>query len=176
MALEDQIRERFPSIDEISDPELQEKVVDVWVDAIENSDFDSPDDIPWSKDAATEGEGKGQHTYDVAELAIALTDKVLELRDVEVDRDTVIAGALLHDASKAYELSGMEQWLPHPYYGIHMAAKAGLSPHIQHIILSHTPKTAVMPGTIEAQIIQKADLVGVQALYKEKTGDIIDIE
>jgi len=117
-----------------------------------------------------------EHTLDVTELAIQLAEAYPEM---PIDKDLVIAGALLHDIGKVEEYSvsptGIDrsdsgELIGHIVIGINwlteVAAKIPQFPKkalvdLQHIILSHHGEiewgSPVLPKTIEALIVHSAD-------------------
>lgn len=108
-------------------------------------------------------------------LSLALAD-VLERRfDVTVDRDVVVAGALLHDVSKLYETTGdettvLQSLVPHPHYAVHVIARSGIGTDVQHVTLAHTNLSDVEPDTMEARIVQSADQIALDGLFWEHRG------
>lgn len=176
MTIEQTVRTSFPELEGIADDHLRQRVVDVWVRAIEENDVDL-ESMPWWPPLETDLEGDGvttiEHVRAVTGLTIAIVDAIAEFVGTEVNRDVAIAGALLHDCSKLYELDGettgeLHEWLPHPHYGVHVLAAAGCSEHLQHIAVSHSPSSAVEPLTIEARAVQLADQLAVEALFWER--------
>ena len=128
--------------------------------------------VPWFPPAQREldlpDERLVPHVRDVCALATALAD-ALDERRWTVDRDVVLAGALVHDVSKLYEFDGQESTsvhdlLDHPHYGLHVTARAGLPVEVQHVLLAHTPRTAVEPRTVEAEVVRRADEVAASAI------------
>lgn len=181
MSHEADVREAFPEIDLIDDAEFRQRVVNVWVAGIESSEFDAIDNVPWWPPFADIlGTGDIQnikHIRDVVQLAIGQMDALDERFDLGIDRDVVVAGALLHDVSKLYELTAdsttaLQKYLPHPHYAVHLLADHGLSLHLQHIALTHSTGSAVEPKTMEAKIIQRADQVALDALFWEYNGEL----
>lgn len=176
--MEANLREIFPHVEEIEDPKLRERVVRALTDAFESSTYDSVEEVPWwppAQDSFDEWKSNATHIRDVTTIAIVLADTLSKRFAGDIDRDTVVAGALLHDISKFHELDGDEvsdlhDWVPHPHYGVHLLAKANLSEHLQHIALSHTAKSAAEPQSIEAQIVAMADRMAVHGVYHEQTG------
>jgi putative nucleotidyltransferase with HDIG domain len=174
------VREAFPELHEIADSDLRDRVVAVWADALADSDYDSIDDVPWWPPLAAELEGAVgtvPHVRDVTGIAIALADAAADRFAVDVDRDAVVAGALLHDVSKLYELTGTttnerNELVPHPHYGVHVLAEAGFSTRFQHVALSHSDSSAVEPRTFEARIVALADRFAVDGLFVERTGEL----
>jgi len=178
---ETSIRDALLGLDEIEDEDLRDRVVQVWATALDEGDYDVLEEVEWipGLEGIAEGADQLSHQSDVTTIAIQLVDVVMEQRpELDIDRDTVIAGALLHDVSKLVEGSdefvfvrasdsAPTNYLPHPHYGVHLLAEAGLSPHLQHIVLSHSPLSKVEPKTIEADIVAKADEVASSALLWE---------
>jgi len=173
------VTETFPELEEIESDELREGVIDVWATGLEESQFDALEDIPWAPhyEHVVGDESTIPHIRDVTRFSIELTDSLTERRDVDVDRDLVVAGALLHDASKLFEHTRtshdtIRELLEHPHYGVHMVARAELPVELQHIVLAHTTNSAVEPKTMEAKIVQLADLLAAESIFYEATGDI----
>lgn len=176
MTLEKQVEEALPELQEIEDDGLRRKVIQIWVNAAEDNGYDDVNHIPFSTKEGLESESKIGHTQEVARVATAIVDAVRAQRDVEIDRDLVIAGALLHDVAKPYEVAGFGDWgITHPIYGVHLLADAGLSQHLQHIVLAHTPRTKVEPKTLEAELVRLADLVGAQTLVFHNMNELMDL-
>lgn len=111
--------------------------------------------------------------------ALALAETLIERRAAEIDMDTLVTGALVHDVSKLYEFDGTDATpvgalLGHPYYGVHVVARAGLPTEIAHIVLSHTQRTNVEPATLEAEIVRRADEAAAAAIRMEAVSDLRD--
>lgn len=170
--MDDAVRDAFPELDDIDDADLAERVAQVWADGLAASDFETLEAVPFSpKYEADIGDVRlVDHTRDVTRWAATLADAAVSLQGVALDRDIVLAGALLHDVSKLHEYSayGDETFgdhVPHPYYGVHMVAAAGLPTPIQHIVVSHSGSTPVEPRSIEAKLVEYGDLLAVHGLF-----------
>lgn len=179
MTYDQAVRAAFPELEEIAEDALRRRVVDVWVRALEETDYDDVGAIPWWPPLEAHLEGPSvstvEHVRAVTGLAIELADGVATSVGAAVERDVVVAGALLHDCSKLYELEGettgeLQEWLPHPHYGVHVLADAGCSLHLQHIALSHSRSSAVEPATLEARIVQRADELAMESLFWDRNG------
>ena len=131
--------------------------------------------------------GLMQHTLEVTDLAAAVADVQSRWGYPAVSRDLVVAGALLHDLGKVYELTwdGPEygytrrgQFYGHVVIGFQavskkIAALPGFPPDLAetllHGILSHHGKeehgSPVAPMLPEAQIVHMADALDVQLFY-----------
>lgn len=173
MSHENAVRSAFPEHREIADAELRERVVQLWVDCLADSVFDSVHDVPWwppYMDVLEEPVSLVTHVRDVTQLVVALVDAVPPQFGVEPNRDTAVAAGLLHDVSKLYELdvdgtAAFNDYLPHPHYGVHLLADAGFSRDLQHTVLSHSKASAVAPKTFEAVILQAADGLAANARF-----------
>lgn len=176
------VEEHLPELEEITDPELARRVVEVWADALEAVEAESIADLPRSMNPVPDAtnprtEKLLPHIRDVTVCAIALTDLLSERMDVSIDRDAVVASSLVHDVSKTYELSetilpGLEEFLPHPHYGIHLLAEKEFPLHILHIVAAHSHNTAIEPATVEAELVYYADMAALQGLFWSETGEL----
>ena len=177
--MQPQIEDIFPEIIEIADETIREIVVAGWELTADESGVDSVQDVQWAPhNVGDVGEHSlVTHVRDVTALSIALADCLVEIRHGTVNRDYVVAGALLHDVSKVFEYKGDEPtpiryYLEHPHFSIYLLEKVGTPIPIQHIVLSHTPRSTVPPKTIEAMIVHFADELAVHGIYNEVTGNI----
>ncbi|QZP37374.1 HD domain-containing protein [Halobaculum magnesiiphilum] len=204
-SLPDDLAEVFPAYAEIADPDLRVGVRDAYAVALAETDWTDLDAVPWLPDEQARlglpDETNVRHVNDVAALATALADALLARRpDSGLDRDLVVAGALLHDISKLYEFGpgdadafdgdegpdgdeatvdgryGTEYYdlLGHPYVGVHVCEAAGLSVELSHVVLSHTGRTAVEPATLEAEIVKRADEVAAATIRARALEDLRD--
>lgn len=173
------IAELFPEIEEIEDDNIREVVVASWGIVREESGGEPLSDVHWAPHYSDEAGEQNliRHIRDVVLLATDMSDRLSDLRDIEIDRDHVIGGALLHDISKPFEHEGnshteLREFLEHPHFSVYVLEKAGAPVHIQHIALSHTPRSGVMPKTIESVIVKQADELAMDGIFCEATGDI----
>lgn len=177
------IQSTFPEVAAIDDDGLKSKVVDAWATSMRENDIDDLPEVPWlpptQRELSLPRESLVDHVRDVTSCAVALAETLSERRDgtVSLDMDTVIAGSLVHDVSKLAEFDGMDgteiyDLLGHPYYGVHIAARANMGPEYAHIILSHTDRTPVEPATIEAALVKHADEIAAAAIRWQVTADL----
>jgi HD superfamily phosphodiesterase len=179
----DAVRAAFPEIGEIADEQLRTGVVDAWTTAMAEAGVEDLDAVPWlpptQRELGIEDATLVAHVRDVTAGAVALAETLLDRRDAAVDVDTVLAGALVHDVSKLAEFDGMERTavgdlLGHPYYGVHVVARADLPVEMAHVVLSHTSRTTVEPATLEAEIVRRADEVAAAAIRSTAVEDLRD--
>ncbi|RXK51830.1 HD domain-containing protein [Halorientalis pallida] len=175
------VRTAFPELDEIERDQLRAGVIDAWVGAMNQAGIDALESVPWlpptQRDLGLDDERLVPHVRDVCACAVAIADRLVARRSIEIDLDTVIAGAPVHDVSKLAEFDGLEptpvyDLLGHPYYGVHVVARAGLPMELAHIVLSHTSRTAVEPATIEAEVVRRADEAAAAAIRTAALDDL----
>ena len=180
---EETVRSAFPELDAIEDTDLRAGVIDAWSTAILENDVDDLTTVPWLPPAQRElglpDEYLVPHVRDVAACAVGLAETLLERRagTLSLDMDTVVAGALVHDVSKLAEFDGLDETeiytlLGHPYYGVHVVARANLPVELAHIVLSHTSRTPVEPATIEAALVRRADEIAAASIRWRATDDL----
>lgn len=173
---ESEIRTTFSHVGEIQSDDLRRQVCDVWESAIDATETELST-LRWWPPLEAELDGPQvmnvEHVNAVTELSIGITDSLSSTVTEDIDRDLTIAGALLHDCSKLYELDGstttsLQETVPHPHYGVHLLAAAGCSQKLQHIVLAHSGQSAVEPRTIEAKIVALADQLAVDGLFWDR--------
>ena len=176
-----QVRAAFPHVDAVEDDALREGVLRAWETAMADNDVSDLASVPW---LPPEQERLGlpeetllEHVREVVAGSVALAESLAETRGdrLECSMDLVLAGALVHDVSKCYEYDGMEETgiggrLGHPHFGVHVAATAGLPVEVQHVVLAHSPRSAVEPATLEARLVTWADRAAVAAIESRAEG------
>jgi 7,8-dihydroneopterin 2',3'-cyclic phosphate phosphodiesterase len=110
-----------------------------------------------------------QHTVGVTKLSITLCDLVKDVYGGEIDRDTVLAGALIHDIMKCYTYeprgdgsymsSALGEKVDHLTLLVAELYKRGFPVDVIHVAASHHGDVSpVKPRTMEALIVSIADL------------------
>jgi HD superfamily phosphodiesterase len=177
---EETVRAAFPELEAVEDGDLRAGVVRAWATAMAENGVDDLAAVPWlpptQRELGLEEARLVDHVRDVTECALALAETLADRRALALSLDTVVAGALVHDVSKLAEFDGMEptpvyDLLGHPYYGVHVVARAGLPVELAHIVLSHTPRTTVEPATLEAELVRRADEAAAAAIRSEAVDD-----
>ncbi|UIP00883.1 HD domain-containing protein [Halobaculum sp. CBA1158] len=108
--LPDDLAEVFPAYAEIGDDDLRDGVRDAYALALAETDWTDLAAVPWLPDEQARlglpDETNVTHVNDVTALATALADALTDRRPgLGLDRDLVVAGALVHDVSKLYEFA-----------------------------------------------------------------------
>lgn len=158
--------------DEIRDKALRGKVIDLLRDP--KLDLDSPrlpvDECPaGAYQHHSYSGGLLQHTIGVTKLSLTLCDLVEGVYGGKVDRDAVVAGALIHDVMKVYTYeprgdgsymtSSLGEKVDHLTLLAAELYKRGFPVDVIHIAASHHGDVSpVKPRTMEALIVSIADL------------------
>ncbi|MBM3571092.1 MAG: HD domain-containing protein [Alphaproteobacteria bacterium] len=166
------VAEMFPEVTRIADPALRGKIDAVWNDLWSKSDFNDIADVPTSGEIPYPNL---PHARAVLKLCLAIADIFENIHGIRVDRDVLIAAAILQDASKVVEYrpkpgGGVEKAeigksYPHAYWAAHISTRHGVPPAIVHIILTHSPSAARFPDSLEGKIIYYADQLDVIAIH-----------
>ena len=132
----------LPQMMEIQNEELREKVADAWAFSLQINGYKHIEDMPGSgmPEASSLGD-QSMHIRAVGYNAVSLYENLCKAyeRDMGLDRDMLIACALLHDVGKPYEYNpeNRARWAAnykftgapnarHPAYGTYIAITCGL--------------------------------------------------
>jgi len=171
------IAQLFPSLRRIKDKSLRERVAAVWSEAITMScggkgwTFDELRAVKFTLLAGDIDMTFVEHLNSCARQCIAIAD-VLESAfrcGIHIQRDYLIAGALLADVGKPLEYdkdtSGkviqgkFGQQVRHPFSGVALAYKHGIPGEVLHIIATHSHEGDNVERSIESIIFHHADFV-----------------
>jgi putative nucleotidyltransferase with HDIG domain len=162
------IIEALPELEFIQNEQYKNAVIAIWEDAYNNSQWDNLEDVPKSGDVVEYS--NVQHTRSVTLQAIACADIVEKIHQISVDRDVLITAALLHDISKCFEYdkAGTKtkygKLMQHGVYSVQKAVEHQLPLEIQHLIVTHTGLSKIMPQTVEALILHYVDYLDSDVL------------
>jgi hypothetical protein len=176
----------FPEVARIEDEGLRTGVIEAWVRACSDAGIGTTaelESLPWlpsvQRDLGipADAERLVPHVRDVVAGATALADALERRRGTAVDRDLLLAGALVHDVSKLAEFDGMDptatyDLLGHPYWGVHVVAAAELPVECAHVVLSHTSRTTIEPAFLEAELVRRADEAAASAIRLSYLDDL----
>ena len=156
----------FPRIREIGDAALRDKVCRTWLQAWESSDYTHLEDVSqWEPAREALGISNVDHTNGVVECALAMAEALESSQSLRIDRDILIAAAVLHDVDKICLFNAADgrptdlgRHLGHVAAGVHLAMAAGLPLTVVHAIAAHSPNySKIAPQTVEALILRQAD-------------------
>ena len=172
-----QIAQLFPSLKKIKKRSLREKVAAVWSEAITTGcggkgwTFAELRAVKFTLLAGEIDMKFVEHLNSCVRqcLAIAEVLKKSFRCSIPIQRDHLIAGALLADVGKPLEFdkdaSGnvvqgkFGQQVRHPFSGVALAYKHGIPGEVMHIIASHSHEGDKVERSIESIIFHHADFV-----------------
>ncbi len=165
----------YPAVADIQDVKLRQGVIEIWEEMWEASAWQSIEDVPTSGEIAYPNL---PHTQCIVEMAIAVADAFERHHKVKVDRDILIAAAVLQDASKVVEYrpdgKGGAQHTDigrnylHGFWCAHLIAKRELPHAVAHIALTHGSAAPRFPESIEGKILYYVDQLDVIAIHGDR--------
>jgi hypothetical protein len=165
----------FPEVSQIADAQLREAVVAIWNEFWQQSDWPDIQSVPTSAEISY---SHIPHNRAVVAMALAVADAFERFHGVKVNRDTLIAAALLQDVSKLAEYrpgpdgkvekteAGAK--FPHAFLAAHAALDKGVPADVVHILLFHSPGAAKFPESLEGKILYYVDQLDVLAIHKDR--------
>jgi len=156
----------FPRIRDIDAVTLKDQVCRAWLGAWQASDYDRIEDVSqWEPAREALGISNVDHTNGVVDCALAIADTLKSHQSVKIDRDILIAAAVLHDLDKICLFHAADgrptelgRRLGHVAAGVHLALAAGVPLSVVHAVAAHSPTySTIAPKTPEAVILKHAD-------------------
>jgi len=166
------VQKLLPEVDEIQDTALREAVIAIWAAAWESSEWKILEACPKSPDLPST-RTLVTHSRTVAQISINMCEVLARQNSLTINKDEVIAIALLHDVSKLHEFtktdgvstkSEIGRKYQHGFLGAFWMQQAGLSVDLVHAVIAHTPLSNVIPQTQEALIVHYADFADTDSL------------
>jgi len=168
-------QEIFPQLKEIGDPELKEKVIRVWEEAMKEGGWSEDDleKIPFTLLVADASMSLVEHTSLVIDISIKVMEVLNKTGIFNLNRDYLIAGACLHDVGKLleYEKNGEKitvsrsgKLLRHPLSGMGLARKLDLPEEVCHIIAVHSREGEGSFRSPEAIVVHHADFISFETI------------
>ena len=113
------------------------------------------------------------HKRTCVQLAVDIAKTMVDNfgKEIKVNMDIMISGAILIDVGKLleYEIvdgklgtSDYGKVVRHPFSGVAIAARFGLPPEVQHIIGTHSKEGDLGKRTVESIIVHHADFVSFE--------------
>ncbi len=173
--MEEKIKELLPELAEIEDDALRAKVVAAYEAALERGGW-RPEDMarmPFTLLLEPCPATYVEHTRAVTRCAAAVAAEVAETYGprLEVNRDHLVAAALLHDVGKLLEFceeggkfvkSELGRMLRHPFSGAALCYELGLPPAVVHVVATHAREGEGARATPEAVIVHHADFINFE--------------
>jgi len=161
----------FSELAWIQNKDLRNKVVNVWKTAADRGRWKQLQEIPFT--LLFEKSGLlVDHTRRITKLAW----NVVNAREEPLNKDYLIAGALLHDVGKLleYEIkegkivkSSFGEKTRHPAAGAQLAEECKLPKEVVHIIAAHSHEGDTMNRTAEAIIVHHCDFIDFEIKKRE---------
>jgi len=167
----------LPEFQQIRDAGLQEKTINIWVEAVQKGNWTLEDllEMPFTLLIQQTSVNIIEHTRAVTLCALKIGDVLVDqYKDkISLNRDYLLSGALLHDIGKLFEYkrengrfvkSDEGKLLRHPISGAAFSYKFDVPAEILHIIAAHSREGDGARNTIEAIIVNHADFVNFDIL------------
>jgi hypothetical protein len=165
----------YPEVEQIHDEKLRQNVIDIWQELWEMSAWQEPGELPTSYEIPYPNL---PHTQCVVAMALAVADAFSKCHKLEVNRDYLIAAAVLQDASKVVEYepgpdgtvqrTALGRSYPHGFWCAHLGVQKGLPHEISHVMLTHSSSAAKFPDTLEGKILYYVDQLDVIGIHKDR--------
>lgn len=171
--MKDMIVRLLPEIEEISDGSLRQKVIACWIEAIEFRGWTEEllRSMPFTLLADNVRITFIDHVRAVCRMCIAcdrVLDEIHGEKKTPVNRDYLIAGALLADVGKLLEFeivggkpvkSDYGKHIRHPFSGVGLAFKHDVPSEVMHVIATHSKEGAGETRLPECIIFHHADFI-----------------
>ncbi|MFC2095062.1 HD domain-containing protein [Candidatus Bipolaricaulota bacterium] len=170
--MRDKLIEILPEIEWIKNDDLREKVIATWIDGLNRGGW-TPDDVarmPFTL-AKKVSASFAQHVRSVTRICAAVSDTFDEIYngvDLKLNRDMLLAGALLHDVGKLVEMEEADgafrksadgKLVRHAFSGVALADAHGIPAAVQHIIGTHSKEGDPFKRIPESIICHFADFM-----------------
>ena len=173
--METVISELLPELSLVGDAELRDKVVAVYEAALERGGWKAEDmnRIPFTLLIEPCPATYAEHVRGVTWCALASAKALSKIYGdrVEVNRDYLVAGALLHDVGKLLEYAEEDgkfvkseagRLLRHPFSGAALAAEFRLPDEVTHIVAVHAKEGEGARASAEAVLVHHADFMNFE--------------
>lgn len=170
--MRDQLLRILPEIEWIADPALRDQVIATWITGLERGGW-QPEDIermPFTL-AKKVSASFAQHVRSVTRICASVADTFDEIYggvDLNLNKDILLAGALLHDVGKLVEMEEVDgafrksaegKLVRHAFSGVALADAHGLPAEVQHIIGTHSKEGDPFKRIPESIICHFADFM-----------------
>ena len=166
------VHQLWPELDWISNPDLREKTAKTWERALALSPLKADDlnQIPFTLLVPDCPTTFMEHKRCVVHIARKAAESMTEFMGnaLPINKDTVIAGAILADVGKLLEYEKVDgkakqskrgEMLRHPFTGVALAMLCGVPDDVCHIIAAHAGEGDMVRRTTEAYIVHHADFM-----------------
>jgi len=182
MVTREEVAELWPELEWIEDADLREKTTATWLLAFERSPLTPADlnEMPFTLHVPNCEVSFMAHKRLVVHVALECAKKIGDFMNtaMPIDRDVLIAGAILADVGKLLEYEKVDghsrqsrrgQYLRHPFTGVGLAQECGVPDAVCHIIATHAGEGNLVKRTAEAYVVHHADFMTYEPLVKGLT-------
>lgn len=168
--MKEKLLELIPEFNLIQDENLRNKVIGVWIDAMEAGKWEIVDlkTMPFTLLLENCPANFIQHTRGVAKLSYqaGLIINELYADRIKINMDYLVAGGILHDVGKLLEYTKKDgkvvkspngKLLRHPFSGMGIAFGKGLPDEVLHMIATHAKEGDMGSRIPESVLIHHAD-------------------
>ncbi len=169
----------IPEFDLIEDRELREKILHVWESALKSGGWrlDNLKKMPFTLLIPDCKITFVEHVRSVVRMCMAVEKEFEDIygERLKINKDYLLAGALLHDIGKLVEYkeengkfvkSSSGKLLRHPFSGVGLCYDQGIPDEILHIIATHSKEGDLVKRTPEAIILHHVDFMNYEP-FKE---------
>ena len=177
--MSDGLLDLIPEFNLIGDADLRERCIKTWEEGMRRGGWKAAD-LPQMAQSLLIPDAQTnfvEHTRAVTLICVGEADvfeKIYGERN-PLNRDQLIAGALLHDVGKLVEYtfvdgktakSELGAKLRHPFSGVILAAEQGLPAEVLHMIAAHAKEGDLMQRSREATVLHHADFTSFETFKK----------
>lgn len=173
--MKEELLELIPEFNLIEDSDLREKTIKVWEIALKAGGWEMKDlqRMPFTLLIDPCPCSMIEHIRGVVNVSIEAAKALQSVyKDIiKINRDYLIAGALLHDIGKLVEYkeengkfiqSNLGKLVRHPISGVGLCYSQGIPEEVMHIIASHSWEGDRSKRTPEAIIVHHADFTNFE--------------
>lgn len=168
----------LPELNLIHDAALREKVIAVWSEAVESGGFSVEEmkQVPFAILGDQASLTLVERVRAVCRTALAIADSLTASygKRLPINRDVLIAGALLADVGKFLEYERRKdgslrkaprsELLRHPFTGVGISFRHGLPIEVMHVIAVHSKEGDFVRRSTEALIYHHADFTNFELI------------
>jgi len=167
----------LPEFNLIEDSDLRQKCIKTWEEGMRQGGWSAANltRMPFTLLIPDCPASFVEHTRAVTLTCVRVADVFEQIYGDRnpVNRDCLVAGALIHDVGKLLEYTtedgktvksefGMK--LRHPFSGVALAAQQGVPPDVLHMIAAHAKEGDLVQRSREAIILHHADFTSFETL------------
>ena len=169
----EELIENMPEFNLIEDKELRENTISVWEEAVNYRNWTAEEllGIPFTLLIDNVKVMFVEHVRTVCKMCVACDEVLTEAygdRKTPINRDILVAGALLCDVGKLMEYdkengkvvkSKHGKYLRHPFSGVGLCFKYNIPDEVMHLIAVHSHEGDKFGRSPEAIILNHADFI-----------------